>query len=80
MDLYFLFFFLALVPSVRGQVIDPDPEGPNPVPAVDGVFIEEMTWMEIEEKLKNSYPFRSVKERYVPTYTFNNRDSSKLKF
>ena len=44
--------FLALVPSVQGQVVPPDPEGPNPVPAVDGVFIEEMTWMEIRDAMQ----------------------------
>ena len=47
-----LIFFLALVPSVQGQVVPPDPEGPNPVPAVDGVFIEEMTWMEIRDAMQ----------------------------
>ena len=50
--LFALTLLLAPVPSVQGQVIDPDPEGPNPVPAVDGVFIEELTWMEIRDAMQ----------------------------
>ena len=44
---------------------------------VEWCFIE-YPWVyddEIEIKLKNNFPFRSVKEHYTPTYTFNNREN-----
>jgi len=47
-----LFVLLVLAPSAQGQLVDPDPNGPNPVPAVDGVFLEEMTWMEVRDAMR----------------------------
>jgi creatinine amidohydrolase/Fe(II)-dependent formamide hydrolase-like protein len=32
--------------------IRPDPNTPRPIPAVDSVFIEELTWMEVRDALK----------------------------
>jgi len=32
--------------------VSPDPDSPNPIHALDSVFIEELTWMEIRDALK----------------------------
>jgi creatinine amidohydrolase/Fe(II)-dependent formamide hydrolase-like protein len=40
--------FLAAQPSV----LTPDPNGPRPIDALDSVFIEELTWMEVRDALK----------------------------
>lgn len=34
------------------SVLNPDPKAPNPIEALDTVFIEEMTWMEVRDALK----------------------------
>src|SRR5262245_7984273 len=33
--------------------VAPDPNSPRPIDAVDSVFIEDLTWMEIRDALKN---------------------------
>src|SRR5258706_77219 len=40
--------FLAAQPTA----VTPDPNGRRPIDAVDSVFIEELTWMEIRDALK----------------------------
>jgi len=50
--LFALFFLLFLTSSVRGQAGSPDPDGLRPIPAVDGVFLEDLTWMEIRDALR----------------------------
>jgi creatinine amidohydrolase len=32
--------------------VEPDPNGPNPIAAVDSVFIEDLTWMEVRDQMK----------------------------
>src|SRR5262245_37777330 len=32
--------------------VNPDPNGPNPIEAVDSVFIEDLTWMEVRDQMK----------------------------
>lgn len=32
--------------------VNPDPNGPRPIDAVDSVFIEDMTWMEVRDAMK----------------------------
>ena len=46
-----LFFagFQAAAPSP----MTPDPAGPRPIAALDSVFLEELTWMEIRDALKS---------------------------
>lgn len=41
--------------SVRatGQAASPDPDTPRPIEALDTVFIEEMTWMEVRDALRS---------------------------
>lgn len=51
-SLFALFFLLLLVPSVQGQAGSPDPDGLRPIPAVDEVFLEDLTWMEIRDALR----------------------------
>ena len=56
-----ILFFLALS-LVAGSAIgfqaakfgpvNPDPNGPRPIEAVDTVFIEDMTWMEVRDAMK----------------------------
>jgi creatinine amidohydrolase/Fe(II)-dependent formamide hydrolase-like protein len=41
--------FLAAQP----RAMSPDPDGPRPIEALDTVFIEEMTWMEVRDALKS---------------------------
>jgi creatinine amidohydrolase/Fe(II)-dependent formamide hydrolase-like protein len=36
-----------------GQAASPDPDTPRPIDALDTVFIEEMTWMEVRDALKD---------------------------
>src|SRR5262245_8406629 len=40
--------FLAQLPDP----IRPDPDGPRPIEAVDSVFIEDLTWMEVRDALR----------------------------
>jgi creatinine amidohydrolase/Fe(II)-dependent formamide hydrolase-like protein len=42
-----------LAPStVLGQATSPDPETPRPIDALDSVWIEELTWMEVRDELR----------------------------
>jgi len=43
-----LLLFLSAVPDP----VNPDPNSPRPIEAVDSVFIEELTWMEIRDAMK----------------------------
>jgi len=43
------FFVLAALPDP----VAPDPASPRPIDAVNSVFIEDLTWMEIRDALKN---------------------------
>lgn len=43
---------LGATPSVRAQGSSPDPDSPRPIDALDTVFMEEMTWMEVRDALK----------------------------
>jgi creatinine amidohydrolase/Fe(II)-dependent formamide hydrolase-like protein len=38
--------------GAQPQALRPDPDGPRPIDALDTVFIEEMTWMEVRDALK----------------------------
>ncbi len=47
---------IALLASVLAATPDPvrpDPETPRPIEAVDTVFIEDMTWMEVRDAMRN---------------------------
>jgi creatinine amidohydrolase len=48
-----VFLLLPLASRARGQVSPPDPEAPRPIDAFDTVFLEEMTWMEIRDALRD---------------------------
>ena len=41
--------FLAAVPNP----VEPDPQSPRPIDAVDTVFLEDLTWMEIRDRMKD---------------------------
>src|SRR5205085_10162159 len=45
-------FFAAGLPAVAPSPESPDPNTSTPIAAVDTVFTEEMTWMEIRDALK----------------------------
>ena len=50
-----LLMFLVATPAVFGQAaspMTPDPDMPLPVPALDSVFTEELTWIEIREAMR----------------------------
>jgi len=49
---FFLVLALALVSHSLAQYKPPDPNKPRPIEALDTVFIEEMTWMEVRDALK----------------------------
>ena len=36
----------------QSRVMNPDPKGPRPIEALDSVWIEELTWMEVRDALK----------------------------
>src|SRR5262245_48555326 len=38
--------------TARPGPIDPDPKSPRPIDALDSVFIEELTWMEVRDALQ----------------------------
>jgi creatinine amidohydrolase/Fe(II)-dependent formamide hydrolase-like protein len=44
--------FVAAVIAAAPSPVAPDPNSPRPIDAVDTVFIEDMTWMEIRDSLK----------------------------
>ena len=44
--------FLSLFLSAAPDPVSPDPNSPRPIEAVDSVFTEELTWMEIRDAMK----------------------------
>jgi creatinine amidohydrolase/Fe(II)-dependent formamide hydrolase-like protein len=49
------FFALVLLAGLLGAApspISPDPDTPRPIEALDTVFVEDMTWMEVRDALK----------------------------
>ncbi len=44
--------FLSLLLSAAPDPVSPDPNSPRPIAAVDSVFTEELTWMEIRDAMK----------------------------
>lgn len=51
--LSFLCFVVAgIAARTLAQVPSPDPDAPRPIDALDTVFIEEMTWMEVRDALR----------------------------
>ena len=38
--------------SARSDPLSPDPNTPRPIEAVETVFVEEMTWMEVRDALR----------------------------
>jgi creatinine amidohydrolase/Fe(II)-dependent formamide hydrolase-like protein len=46
-----LLALLVLPGRILAQAASPDPETPRPIDALDTVFIEEMTWMEVRDAL-----------------------------
>ena len=50
-----LFAVIASLTGLQAQKfgpVNPDPNGPRPIDAVDSVFIEDMTWMEVRDAMK----------------------------
>jgi creatinine amidohydrolase len=43
---------LALLPAAVPDPVNPDPNSPRPIDAVDSVFIEDLTWMEVRDALR----------------------------
>jgi creatinine amidohydrolase/Fe(II)-dependent formamide hydrolase-like protein len=39
--------------AVHGQAASPDPDAPRPIDALDSVFMEELTWMEVRDALRS---------------------------
>src|SRR6266478_2758448 len=48
----FAVVLLAGAQAVGPDPIRPDPETPRPIAAIDTVFLEEMTWMEVRDALR----------------------------
>lgn len=47
---------LLLLTPLRSEIpdpVNPDPDSPRPIAAVDSVFIEELTWMEIRDAMRD---------------------------
>jgi creatinine amidohydrolase/Fe(II)-dependent formamide hydrolase-like protein len=44
--------FVSLVFSAAPDPVSPDPNSPRPIEAVDSIFTEELTWMEIRDAMK----------------------------
>src|SRR5262245_16813716 len=51
----FVLAVLLLSPMLSAipDPVNPDPESPRPIEAVDSVFIEQLTWMEIRDRLRS---------------------------
>lgn len=47
-----MLFLVSLPKATLGQAGSPDPESPRPIDALDSVWIEELTWMEIRDALR----------------------------
>lgn len=45
--------FLALFAAPLPDPVSPDPNSPRPIDAVDSVFIEDLTWMEVRDAMKS---------------------------
>ena len=43
---------LLLAQTLKLDPVNPDPKGPRPVDAVDSVWIEDLTWMDVRDVLK----------------------------
>jgi creatinine amidohydrolase/Fe(II)-dependent formamide hydrolase-like protein len=50
---FFILLILGAATWAFGQAASPDPNTPRPIDALDTVFIEEMTWMEVRDALKD---------------------------
>src|SRR5436309_1745365 len=46
-------FLLARPDSGKPDPVNPDPNTPRPIEAVDTVWVEELTWMEVRDAMKN---------------------------
>jgi len=44
--------FLTALPAAIPDPVNPDPDGPRPIAAVDSVFMEDLTWMEIRDSIR----------------------------
>jgi creatinine amidohydrolase/Fe(II)-dependent formamide hydrolase-like protein len=47
-----LLLLFAFTSGAAGQAASPDPDAPRPIDALDTVFLEEMTWMEVRDALR----------------------------
>lgn len=45
-------FLLTLFPAAVPDPTSPDPNSPRPIEAVDNVFIEDLTWMEVRDAIR----------------------------
>lgn len=43
---------VAYFQAAKPNPVAPDPETPRPIPAVDSLFIEDLTWMEVRDAMK----------------------------
>ena len=43
----------AAFPGAVPDPVNPDPNSPRPIDAVDTVFMEDLTWMEIRDAMKS---------------------------
>ncbi len=46
------FLVVSFLPGSKPEPMTPDPDGPRPIAALDTVFIEEMTWMEVRDAMR----------------------------
>ncbi|MEE3285962.1 MAG: creatininase family protein, partial [Planctomycetota bacterium] len=44
---------VAALAAPAPDPVSPDPEGKNPIAAGEGVFIENMTWMEVRDAMRS---------------------------
>lgn len=49
---FFFVSFAAALFAVIPNPVEPDPNGKNPIEAVDNVFIEDLTWMEVRDAMR----------------------------
>ena len=64
----FLFSLLAAAAATLAALPDPvspDPDSPRPIEAVDSVFIEDLTWMEVRDRMQAPSTMRSTLELLV---------------
>lgn len=48
-----LLLLFAPLPAAVPDPVNPDPDSPRPIAAVDSVFIEDLTWMEVRDALRS---------------------------